>query len=45
MELQKTLNSQSIIDIEQSWKCHGFQAILQNYSNQNSMILAFKTDA
>ena len=45
MELQKTLNSQSNLDRkEQSWRHHiaGFHTILQNYSNQNSMVLEQK---
>ena len=45
METQKTPNSQSNLEQEeQSWRYHApwFQAILQSYSNQNSMVLAQK---
>ena len=40
MEPQKTLNSQSNLEKEQSWWRHAplFQTILQSYSNQNSMV-------
>ena len=45
METEKTLNSQSNLEKEeQSWRHHApwFQAILQSYSNQNSMVLGQK---
>ena len=45
METQKTLNSQNNLEKEeQSWKYHvsWFQTILQNSSNQNSMVPAQK---
>ena len=44
MEPQKTPNSHSNLEKEQSWRCHaiGYQTILQGYSNQNSMVLALK---
>ena len=45
METQKTLNSQSNLEKEKwSWRNHapGLQAILQIYSNQDSMVLAQK---
>ena len=45
MEPQKTLSSQSYLEKEdQNWRYHNsrFQNILQNCSNQNSMVLARK---
>ena len=45
METQKTPNSQSNLEKEeQSWKNHALwlQTILQNYSNQDSMVMAQK---
>jgi len=45
MEPQESLKSQSNLEKEkQGWKYHipRFQAIRQNYSNQNSMVLAQK---
>ena len=45
METQKTLNSHNNLDKEeQNWSNHApwLQTILQNYSNQNSMLLAQK---
>ena len=45
LETQKTPNSQSNLDKEKrSWRNQvpGLQSILQNYSNQNSMVLAEK---
>ena len=44
MEPQKTLNSQSNFEKEQSWRHRNprFQGTVQGYSNQNSMMLAQK---
>ena len=45
METQKTPNSQSNLEKgKQSWmnQAPGLQTILQNYSNQDSMVLAQK---
>ena len=45
METQKTPNSQSNLEKEKwSWRnqAPGLQAILQSYSNQDSMVLAQK---
>ena len=45
METQKTLNSQSNIEKEKQNRGNqapGLQAILQNYSNQNGMLLVPK---
>ena len=42
MEPQKTTNSKRNLEKEeQSWKyhAHGFQTLLQSYSNENSMVL------
>ena len=47
MELQKTPSSQSNLEKkEQNWRllCFQLQTILQSYSNQNSVVLAKKTD-
>ena len=46
MEPQKTPKSQSNPEKEQSWRhqTSRFQTTLQSYSNQNSMVLALKTD-
>ena len=42
MEIQNTLNSQSSLEKEWSWKNQAswFQVILQSYSHQDSMVLA-----
>ena len=42
MKPQKTLNCQSKLEKEQSWRYHAhrLQTILQSYSNQNSKVLA-----
>ena len=43
MEIQETLNSQSILEKEEwSWRNHpsSLQIILQSYSHQDSMVLA-----
>ena len=44
MKTQKTTNSQSNLEKEQSWRYQApaLQPILQNSGNQNSMILAQK---
>ena len=44
METRKTPNSQSNLEKENSWKNQAYclQTILQSYSNQNSMVLAYK---
>ena len=44
METQKTLDSQRNLEKEQSGSYHSpwFQTTLQNYSNQNSTVLAPK---
>ena len=44
MKPQKTLNCQSKIEKEQSWRYHAhrLQTIQQSYSNQNSKVLAQK---
>ena len=45
METQKTPDSQNNLETEeQSWRNHTLwlQAMLQSYSNQNSMVLAQK---
>ena len=46
METQKTLNSQNNPEKEQSWRNQApwLHIILQNYSKQNNMVLAQKTD-
>ena len=46
MEPQKTPKSQSNPEKQQSWRhqTSRFQTTLQSYSNQNSMVLALKTD-
>ena len=47
MELQKTPNSQNnLVKEKQSWRYHNsrFKVIIQNYSNQNSMVWAQKID-
>ena len=44
MKPQETLNTKSKFEKEQSWEHHipQFQAILQSYSHQDSMVLAQK---
>ena len=40
--MQETQNSQNVLEKEHSWRTHNsqFQNLLQNYSNQDIMVLA-----